>query len=502
MTQATAVIAVTGYSVVYDALPHTATGTATGVLGEDLSAGLDLTATTHTAVGASTDPWTFSDPAGNYAPASGTVDTEITPAPLTMTADDRSKVYGQTVVFAGTEFSTSGLLGTDDVTSVTLTSPGAAPTATVAGSPYAITPSAAVGTGLGNYAITYVDGELTVDLASLTITADDISKLPGLTYTFAGTEFSTVGLQNADTVNSATLVSAGAPALAPPGTYPIFISTAIGTGLANYTITYVQGTFTVGNVTPDVGDAAITTTATAAVDGAVSIVDPDPGQTLTLTITVAPTHGTATVAADGTFTYTPTGMYTGDDTFTIQGCDDFAPPACDTGTVTISVYPVAVPDAGVTSEGKTVEVDVEANDIGDAGLPQIVSGPAHGTATVGSIIYTPECRLQRDGPRRLPDLQPQRPGPVRRRDPDDHGRRGPARHRRRPVHRVAARSDPIDDDLAGDHVRPDRCRRRRHLRHHPAASAGLTSRPRECREPAPERHAVSSPPLHWRVAKR
>ncbi len=147
VTQATAVIVVTGYSVVYDALPHTATGTATGVLGEDLSAGLDLTATTHTAVGASTDPWTFTDPAGNYAPDAGTVDTEITPAPLTVTADDRTKTYGQTVVFAGTEFTTSGLLGADSVDSVTLTSAGAAPTATVAGSPYAITPSAATGTG-------------------------------------------------------------------------------------------------------------------------------------------------------------------------------------------------------------------------------------------------------------------------------------------------------------------------------------------------------------------
>ncbi len=72
-------------------------------------------------------------------------------------------MYGQTVVFAGTEFIATGLLNADSVTSVTLTSPGAAATATVAGSPYAITPTAAVGTGLGNYAITYVDGELTVD---------------------------------------------------------------------------------------------------------------------------------------------------------------------------------------------------------------------------------------------------------------------------------------------------------------------------------------------------
>ena len=56
----------------------------------------------------------------------------------------------------------SGLVNGDTVTSVTLTSTGAAATATVAGSPYAIVPSAAVGTGLSNYTISYVNGSLTV----------------------------------------------------------------------------------------------------------------------------------------------------------------------------------------------------------------------------------------------------------------------------------------------------------------------------------------------------
>ena len=43
----------------------------------------------------------------------------------------------------------------------------AAATATVAGSPYAIVPSAAVGTGLGNYTISYVNGTLTVNRQAL-----------------------------------------------------------------------------------------------------------------------------------------------------------------------------------------------------------------------------------------------------------------------------------------------------------------------------------------------
>ena len=143
--------------------------------------------------------------------------------------------------------------------------------------------------------------------APLTITADDQSKPSGATFTFAGTEFSTTGLLNADTVDSATLASAGAPAGAAPGTYPITISAAVGTGLANYAITYVPGTFTVGNTVPTVGDASVTTDATVPVSGAVVVTDPDAGQTVTPTLAAGPANGTATVAADGSFTYQPTG---------------------------------------------------------------------------------------------------------------------------------------------------------------------------------------------------
>jgi hypothetical protein len=390
--KADATIGVTGYSVPYDALPHTASGSATGVFGEDLSGDLDLSATTHTSVGTYVDPWTYTDSTGNYNDDNGTVASDISVASLTITADDRSKTYGQTVTFAGTEFTATGLLGTDDVTSVTLTSPGAAATATVAGGPYAIMPATAVGSGLSNYAITYVDGSLTVGTAGLTVTADDQAKPFGTTFVFTGTEFSTTGLLNADTVVSATLTSAGSPALAAPGTYPITISNATGSGLANYTITYVPGTMAVGNTAPTVGDASVSTAATSPVGGSVGVSDPDTGQTVTVAIASGPSNGTAVVAADGSFTYTPAGTYTGDDTFTVQGCDDHVPAACDTGTVTVSVYPVAVDDdANVTSGGGTIEVDVQSNDIGDAGPLTIVAGPAHGSASVGSIIYTPDA---------------------------------------------------------------------------------------------------------------
>ena len=175
----------------------------------------------------------------------------VTPAALTITAKDQTKAYGTTFAFAGTEFTVNGLLGTDAVTSVTLTSAGAPATAPVSGSPYAITPSAAVGTGLANYTIAYINGALTVTTATLTITATDKTKVYGTAFTFIGSEFTTTGLAPGDTVTSVTLVSPGALATASVAgsPYPITPSAAVGTGLANYTISYVDGALTVTRAT-------------------------------------------------------------------------------------------------------------------------------------------------------------------------------------------------------------------------------------------------------------
>ena len=175
----------------------------------------------------------------------------VTPAPLTITAANQTKTYGATMVFdettPSTDFSVSGLLNTDTVASITLTSAGAVATATVVpGSPYAITPSAAVGTGLGNYTIAYNNAPigLTVTPAPLTITAANQTKTYGATLVFdettPSTDFSVSGLLNSDTVASITLTSAGAAATATVAGSPYMItpSAAVGTGLGNYTIGY------------------------------------------------------------------------------------------------------------------------------------------------------------------------------------------------------------------------------------------------------------------------
>ena len=75
--------------------------------------------------------------------ASGTL--TVNQAPLTVTANNASKTYGQTAAFAGTAFTSSGLQNSETIGSVTETSTGSASTSTVAGGPYAIVPSSATG---------------------------------------------------------------------------------------------------------------------------------------------------------------------------------------------------------------------------------------------------------------------------------------------------------------------------------------------------------------------
>jgi hypothetical protein len=96
---------------------------------------------------------------------------EITPATLTITANTITKTVGVEYVFAGTEFTTTGLVSGDEVTSVTLSSAGAAASAAIGNYPITITPLSETGVGLENYSIGYIDGNMeVVDKITLTLT--------------------------------------------------------------------------------------------------------------------------------------------------------------------------------------------------------------------------------------------------------------------------------------------------------------------------------------------
>jgi hypothetical protein len=93
ITNATPTIHVTGYTGVYDGNPHGATGTATGVNGEDLSSLLNLGAS-FTSVPGGTAHWTFAGNA-NYAPANSDVAITIARATPVVTWNNPADItYG------------------------------------------------------------------------------------------------------------------------------------------------------------------------------------------------------------------------------------------------------------------------------------------------------------------------------------------------------------------------------------------------------------------------
>jgi len=81
---------------------------------------------------------------------------------LTITAQDVSKVYGQTAVLSG--FDASALVNDETVGLVTMSSEGQSDLSSEEGSPYAIVPSNARAGSFtpSNYSISYVSGVLTV----------------------------------------------------------------------------------------------------------------------------------------------------------------------------------------------------------------------------------------------------------------------------------------------------------------------------------------------------
>jgi len=230
-----------------------------GALAATDAVGSTSTITPSAAIGGTFNPSNYSI---TYTPNSGTL--TVTVATLTITANDDSKTYGQTytVGSGSTAFSSIGLENGETIGSITTASIGAVNTAAVGS--YNIVPSAATGGTFtaSNYAITYTNGTLTVNGASLTITANNVTKCFGDTYS-STTNFTPTGLVLGETVGSVTLTSSGSASGAVPGTYSIVPSAANGGTFtaSNYSITYTDGILTVSatNVWTGVTSTAWTT---------------------------------------------------------------------------------------------------------------------------------------------------------------------------------------------------------------------------------------------------
>lgn len=177
----------------------------------------------------------------------------VTPRPLSITAASASRPYGDTnAVVTGFSTNVGGLVNGNTLTSVTNT---IAPSATVtapAGSTHNITPSNAVfGSGLAaNYAITYVNGALTIDPRTLTVSAANASRPYGDGNPVV-TGFSTNvgGLANGDTIGSVTnTIAPSATVTAPAGSNHAVTPSnpQFSTGSAsNYAIAFVDGNLSI-----------------------------------------------------------------------------------------------------------------------------------------------------------------------------------------------------------------------------------------------------------------
>ncbi|MFF5079467.1 beta strand repeat-containing protein [Actinoplanes sp. NPDC000266] len=177
----------------------------------------------------------------------------------------------------------------------------------------------------------------------------------------------------------------------------------------DYTITDDKGGFdtatvkvTVANGVPVAKPDPVTVPAgtVATIDVLANDSDPN-GDPLTVTVDVAPGHGTATVNSDGTITYTPADGYRGTDSFHYTVTDGKGGTAGATVTLgVVNTAPTALDDAATTDTDTAVTVHPLANDSdenGDDIQLTAITTPAHGAAVLaadGTVAYTPAAGYQ------------------------------------------------------------------------------------------------------------
>jgi hypothetical protein len=115
----------------------------------------------------------YTAPSSNYSLTQPSLTANITAAPLTVTADDVTKPFGNTLttpVIGSTAFTSSGLVNSETIGSVTITY-GSGAAASDATNTYTdqVVPSAATGGSFSaaNYAITYTPGDIIVSASPL-----------------------------------------------------------------------------------------------------------------------------------------------------------------------------------------------------------------------------------------------------------------------------------------------------------------------------------------------
>ena len=181
---------------------------------------------------------------GNYAITYNTAQFTISAAVLTVTANNAGMIYGglpPTLSYMMTGFVNGDTQGT-----ATTGAPAESTTATSSSPVGVYTISISQGTlAASNYTFAFVNGNLTIGPATLTVTADNKTTAEGAGLPTFTASYS--GFVNGDTqavLSGAPSFSTDAPDGPPVGTWNIFVTQ--GTlAAANYTFTFVNGTLTV-----------------------------------------------------------------------------------------------------------------------------------------------------------------------------------------------------------------------------------------------------------------
>jgi 6-phosphogluconolactonase (cycloisomerase 2 family) len=217
------------------------TGPITGIKnGDNITATYSTTATAASPVGTYPITPALVDPTGklgNYTVTSANGALTITPAPLSATAANSTRAFGDPNNLSGT---LTGVRNGDNITAVYSTTA----TATSVPGTYPITTSLVDPTSkLGNYSVTITNNTLTVTPATLTVSAASASMVygdavPALSGTIAG-------IKNGDNITAS--YSTTATSTSSPGTYAIIaaVSDNATGALANYTVVINNGTLTI-----------------------------------------------------------------------------------------------------------------------------------------------------------------------------------------------------------------------------------------------------------------
>ncbi|WP_283807196.1 MBG domain-containing protein, partial [Bradyrhizobium lablabi] len=205
------------------------------VNGDTLSGALATSATTASNVGVYGIAQGTLAASGNYALNYTSNNLTVTQRAITVTADAKSRAYGDANPALTYQVGGAGLVNGDSLSGALATSATTASNVGVYG----------IGQGTlaasGNYALTYAGNNLTVTRRAITVTADAKSRVygdanPALTYQVGG-----AGLVNGDTLSGALATSATASSNA--GEYGITQGTLAAS--SNYAFTFVGATLTI-----------------------------------------------------------------------------------------------------------------------------------------------------------------------------------------------------------------------------------------------------------------